>query len=153
MTDQPVQAGPPETSIELYRRDGEDSRTVWLEQSPEKIAITTQDMGPLVEEMWGDSDYEFWTDIRREAYGSLLNVLMADLLRADANATETVRNLCRENGLDHQWRTWAQIPPQAHDTLLALLLTQRYRNDSKATDNLRTLCQEHDIAHTWQSWA
>jgi hypothetical protein len=50
-----------QNSVELYRQEGENFRSVRATLAEDKFTFDTQDMGKLVEEMWGDSDYEFWT--------------------------------------------------------------------------------------------
>jgi hypothetical protein len=58
-------------SMELYRQEGENFRSVRATLEDDKFTFDTQDMGKLVEEMWGDSDYEFWTIVPKEAWGHL----------------------------------------------------------------------------------
>jgi len=57
-------------SEEIYRQEGENFRSVMITlEADGSLQIDTQDMGPLVEEVWGDSDYEFWRRIPPEAAG------------------------------------------------------------------------------------
>jgi hypothetical protein len=48
-------------TTEIYRQDGENFRSIMLTLEPNgTIMVDTQDMGPLVQQVFGDSDYEFW---------------------------------------------------------------------------------------------
>jgi hypothetical protein len=64
-------------------------------------------MGPLVKEMWDDEDYEFWVTVPRDAWGPLLLALIRVHYGGRADATDRLRDLCRENGIDHEWDSWA----------------------------------------------
>jgi hypothetical protein len=51
-------------SAELYRQAGDNFRSVRLSvYSDGSVRLDAQDMGKVVEEVWGDDDYEFWVDV------------------------------------------------------------------------------------------
>jgi hypothetical protein len=56
---EPAQPG----SVELYRQEGTDFRSVQLYVRSDGVRLVVQDMGPLVERTRGDADYEFWVDV------------------------------------------------------------------------------------------
>ncbi len=39
------------------------------------LLLSGQDLGPFVEEHWGDSDYEYWVTVKREHLGRLAALL------------------------------------------------------------------------------
>ncbi len=50
----------PPYSTELYRQEGVQFRSVRLSVEDDgSVRLDTQDMGELVEQTWGDEDYEF----------------------------------------------------------------------------------------------
>jgi hypothetical protein len=53
-------------TIEIARQDGTEFRSVRLTPRDDgEIKMDAQDMGPTVETIWGDTDYEFWVRIAR----------------------------------------------------------------------------------------
>lgn len=91
---------------ELYREEGKHFRSVYARLDEEQFRIDTQDMGPLVEEVWGDSDYEFWTIVPKEAWGDLLMALAREFFGDDEKATDRLRDICRKHGVRHEWDSW-----------------------------------------------
>lgn len=94
-------------SVELFRQEGENFRSVRATLEDGKLTIDTQDMGPLVEEFWGDSDYEFWTIVPKEAWGELLMALSIEFFANDPNATDRLRDICIAHGVPHERGSWA----------------------------------------------
>lgn len=92
--------------IELHREDSENSRSVRARLDDGEFRIETRDAGPLVEKVWGDSDYEYWTAVPKEHWGRLLMALAKELFREDAEATERLRELCRRHGVGHVRDHW-----------------------------------------------
>ena len=91
---------------ELYRDDGTHFRSVSARLDDDQFRIDTQDMGPTVEEVWGDADYEFWTTVPKEARGQLLMALAREFLVGDAKATDRLRDICIKHGVQHTWDHW-----------------------------------------------
>ena len=45
---------------EIFRQEGDKFRSICVTLEPDgTLMLDAQDMGPLVKEVWGDSDYEF----------------------------------------------------------------------------------------------
>ena len=91
---------------ELYREDGVHFRSVYARLEGDQFRIDTQDMGPTVEEVWGDADYEFWTTVPKEAWGQLLMALAQEFFGGDAKATDRLRDICLKHGVPHTWDHW-----------------------------------------------
>ena len=94
-------------SVELYRQEGKNFRSVRATLEEGKFTIDTQDMGPLVEEFWGDSDYEFWTIVPKEAWGQLLMALSIEFFANDPRATDRLRDICATHGVPYERGSWA----------------------------------------------
>ena len=94
-------------SVELYRQEGENFRSVRATLEDDKFTIDTQDMGKAVEEIWGDSDYEFWTIVPKEAWGQLLMALSIEFFGNDPRATDRLRDICAIHGVPYEWGSWA----------------------------------------------
>lgn len=93
-------------TIELYRHDGKQFRSVYARLEEDKFRIDTQDMGPTVEEIWGDADYEFWTNVPRKAWGDLIMALVNEFLSGDEHATDRLRDICQKHNVEHEWNQW-----------------------------------------------
>lgn len=94
-------------SYELYREDGKNFRSVRVGIRDEKLMVDTQDMGQATEAAWGDSDYEFWTTVRKEHWGDLLVALIREFLADEPRATDRLREICQEHDVPHEWDSWA----------------------------------------------
>lgn len=93
---------------ELYRRDGEEYRSVrvtWYKDG--SLSVHGHDMGPIVEKVWGDSDYEYWTRIPPEAFAKLAFALIRRHYMGRERAVEEIRDLCAEADVPHKFDTWA----------------------------------------------
>lgn len=96
-----------QNSVELYRQEGENFRSVRATLAEDKFTFDTQDMGKLVEEMWGDSDYVFWTIVPKEAWGQLLMALSIEFFANDPQATDRLHDICIAHGIPHERGRWA----------------------------------------------
>ena len=96
-----------QTYVEIYRQEGKNFRSVCARLEEDKFTLDTQDMGPLVEEFWGDSDYEFWTIVPKEAWGQLLMALSIEFFATDPKAPDRLRDICIAHGVPHKWDSWA----------------------------------------------
>ena len=94
-------------SIEIYRHEGENFRSVCARLEDETFTIDTQDMGELVREFWGDGDYEFWTIVPKSAWGQLLMALSIEFLSNDPHATDRLRDICHQHGVPCERGSWA----------------------------------------------
>jgi len=93
------------SSHELYRHEGKNFRSVYARVGPDDFRIDTQDMGPTTEEVWGDSDYEFWTKVPKAAWGDLLIALAKEFL-SNEEATDRLKEICQAHGVEHEWDCW-----------------------------------------------
>ncbi len=93
-------------SDELYRHEGENSRSVRVGVDGDTLKVDTLDMGPVTREVWGASDYEFWTSIEREHWGPLAIALIKEHLGGEARATDRLREICEKHGVPHVWDRW-----------------------------------------------
>lgn len=85
---------------ELFRRDGDNFRSIRVTLEPDgTLMLDAQDMGKLVQEIWGDSDYEFWCRVPPEAAGKLAFVLLKKLYAGREQAVDELRALCAAEGV------------------------------------------------------
>jgi hypothetical protein len=97
-----------ETSIELARDDGPEFRSVRLTVGDDgAIRMDAQDMGPTVEQVWGDGDYEFWVHVRKEAVGALAFALLREKFSGQRGAVDAFRDFCKTHGIEHEFGNWA----------------------------------------------
>lgn len=93
-------------SVELYRQEGSNFRSVRVRIEGDELILDTQDMGEVTESVWGDADYEFWTSVRREHWGDLLVALVVEYMSGRPDATDRLRDICREHDVPHVWDSW-----------------------------------------------
>ncbi len=93
-------------NYELFKADGEPSRYVSVRLSDTSFQIYTQDLGKSVEETFGDADYEFWTEVPREAWGQLLVAMAIELYEGKRDATDQLEALCKRHDIPHRWASW-----------------------------------------------
>jgi hypothetical protein len=98
----------PETySAELYRQEGENFRSVRLTvHSDGSVRLDAQDMGKVVEEMWGDDDYEFWVDVPATALHKLVFALIREKYLGRSGSVDEFRAFCAAQGIEHKWDSW-----------------------------------------------
>jgi hypothetical protein len=85
---------------EIFRQEGESFRSVCVTLEPDgTLMLDAQDMGPLVKEVWGDSDYEFWCRVPPAAVGKLAFVLLKKLYAGREQAVDEMRTLCAAEGI------------------------------------------------------
>jgi hypothetical protein len=95
-------------SAELYRKEGAEFRSVRLTVKPDgSVLLDAQDMGKSVEEIWGDTDYEFWVDVPATAIRKLVFALLRDRYAARSGAVDEFNKFCKTEGIDHEWGNWA----------------------------------------------
>jgi hypothetical protein len=87
-------------SEEIFRQEGENFRSIMVTLEADGVLqVDAQDMGPLVKEVWGDSDYEFWCRIPPEAIGKLAYALIRKHYAGREQAVDEIRALCSEAGV------------------------------------------------------
>ena len=95
-------------SEEIFRKEGENFRSIMINLEPDgTLMLDAQDMGPLVQQVWGDSDYEFWRRVPPEAMGKLALVLMKKLYAGREQVVDEFRGLCAAEGIPHQSGSYA----------------------------------------------
>ncbi len=94
-------------STELYRREGDNFRSVRLSVGADgAVKLDTQDMGKIVEEIWGDSDYEFWIDVPASALPKLAFALLREKYAGRDKAVDEFRAFCKQEEIEHEWDSW-----------------------------------------------
>ena len=94
-------------STELYRQEGSNFRSVRLFVNADaSVRFEAQDMGKSVEEVWGDSDYEFWVDVPATALRKLTFILLREKYAGRSGAVDEFRELCKREGIEHEWDSY-----------------------------------------------
>jgi hypothetical protein len=97
-----------ELAVELFRDDSHNFRSIRLEVKKDgSVKIDAQDMGKLVEGTWGDSDYEFWVEVKRKEIPKLLFALLKEKYKNVEDAVDDFGAFCKENDIEHTWDSWA----------------------------------------------
>ena len=87
-------------NAEIFRQEGDNFRSVCVTLEVDgTLMLDAQDMGPLVKEIWGDSDYEFWCRVPPEAAGKLAFVLLKKLYAGREQAVDELRAFCAAEGV------------------------------------------------------
>lgn len=95
-------------SEEIFRKEGENFRSIIATlEADGTLKLGAQDMGPLVKEVWGDSDYEFWCRIPAEAAGRLAYALLRKLYANREQAVDELRALCAAENIPHENGSYA----------------------------------------------
>ena len=79
------------------------------------LSISGQDLGPYVEEVWGDSDYEYWYSFDQEGTSQLMSAIHGEndpeaaLLRefSGESGCRRLREVCRKNGIEYKFHSYA----------------------------------------------
>jgi hypothetical protein len=94
-------------STELYRQEGDNFRSVRLSITADGSArLDAQDMGKLVDELWGDSDYEFAVDVPATALRKLAFSLLREKYTGSSGAVDEFRAFCKREDIEHEWNSW-----------------------------------------------
>ncbi len=126
-------------SIELYLQEADNFRSVRLAVHADgSVRLDAQDMGKLVEEVWGDTDYEFCVDVPATALRKLAFILLRERYAGRSGAVDEFRAFCKREGIEH---------------LAFILLRERYAGRSGAVDEFRAFCKREGIEHEWNSYA
>jgi hypothetical protein len=94
-------------SAELYRQEGTGFRSVRLTVKPDgSVLMDAQDMGKSVDEIWGDSDYEFWVDVPASAIRKLVFALLRDRYAGRPGAVDELNAFCEKEAIERTWDSW-----------------------------------------------
>ena len=95
-------------SIELYLQEADNFRSVRLAVHADgSVRLDAQDMGKLVEEVWGDTDYEFCVDVPATALRKLAFILLRERYAGRSGAVDEFRAFCKREGVEHKWNSYA----------------------------------------------
>jgi hypothetical protein len=94
--------------IEIARREGTEFRRVDLMLKDDgSIVLEGQDMGPAVEQVWGDTDYEYWVRVAPPALPKLAFELLAEKFAGQLDAVQAFRDWCRTRAVEHEFGNYA----------------------------------------------
>lgn len=87
---------------------------VWASIRDGRLEIAGQDLGPLVEKIWGDTDYEYWYNFSREDTAKLLRLIKGKRKPAKALVREFsgergcryMAKLCEANGIKFEFSSY-----------------------------------------------
>lgn len=97
-----------EETIELARQEGTEFRSVRLAlEGDGAVRLEAQDMGPSVEKIWGDSDYEFWVRVAPSSLSKLAFELLREKFAGQLRAVDAFRDWCKTHGVEHEFGSWA----------------------------------------------
>lgn len=79
-----------------------------------RLSLSCQDLGPAVEEFWGDEDYEYWYTFGQEATAKLLTVINgtedpeAAIFRnfSGPEGCRKLRALCYKEGIKYRFDSY-----------------------------------------------
>ena len=95
-------------TTELARQEGTEFRSVRLSLEDDgAIRLEAQDRGPLVEQVWGDSDYEFWVSVAPASLPKLAFELLREKFAGQPGAVDAFRQWCKDHGVEHAFDSWA----------------------------------------------
>ncbi len=90
-------------STELHRQEGDPFRSVRLSINADgSVRLDAQ----AVEEVWGDSDYEFWVDVPAKALRKLLFALLREKYAGREGAVDEFRAFCKREAIEHEWDSY-----------------------------------------------
>jgi hypothetical protein len=70
------------------------------------LRLEGDDVGQRVQEIWGDSDYEYWVDVPASEIGRLVLLLLKEKYDGDTEAVSKFRTFCESNGIAHSFFNW-----------------------------------------------
>lgn len=93
--------------VEIFEDRGETSRFTHAEIDDKgKLTLYTTDIGKMAEEVWGDSDYEFWVTVLPEHKDKLLLALIEKLYGGHFSAVDEFRDFLEAKGIPHKFENW-----------------------------------------------
>lgn len=91
----------------IATREGEEKTSIDLALTAGGgIELSGHDLGPLVQRMQGDGDYEYGIRIRPEDIGHLVFALIAEHYGGDLEAVARVRDLALKYGIEVNSWEW-----------------------------------------------
>jgi hypothetical protein len=96
-----------EERAELARQEGAELRVTSVSLLADgSVRLAGFDMGPAVEEFWGDEDYEFWVRVPTEAVARLGFLLLREKYAGCADAVARFREFCEQHKIAHEFDNW-----------------------------------------------
>jgi hypothetical protein len=93
--------------IEIARQEGTEFRSVRLALEDDgAIRMDAQDIGPIVTQIWGDDDYEFWVRVPSALVSKLAFELLREKFAGQLDAVDSFRNWCKTRGVEHEFDSW-----------------------------------------------
>lgn len=94
--------------MQLALRDEEEFTSIDLVLKDDgTLDLSGQDMGPIVRQVWGDSDYEYGVRIAAADLPRLAFALIAEHYRGDLSAVQKVRELAERHNINPEYWDWA----------------------------------------------
>lgn len=94
--------------IEIARQEGAEFRRVDLVLEDDgAIVLEGQDIGPAVEAVWGDTDYEYRTRVAPPALSKLAFELLREKFAGRLDAVAAFRDWCRAHDVEHEFGNYA----------------------------------------------
>jgi hypothetical protein len=109
---------------------------VYIDAETGDLVFDGQDIGPLVEEWFGDSDYEYWLVVKSISKPAVMAALTQEQGRKGVAGAAPARP-----------------PDMPDDELLLALIAERYRDDLCAVSRFRAWCEDHNIPTEFSSYA
>lgn len=94
-------------SFEVARQNGPESRSILIEfPASGTVRMSAQDMGPFVQTVMGDEDYEFWVDVDCSALPKLAALLLQEKYKDNLQAVSDFRVFCEREQIQHKYMTF-----------------------------------------------
>ena len=94
--------------IEIARQEGRQFRRVDLMLNDDgAVVMEGQDMGPAVEAVWGDTDYEYWVRVAPSSLSKLAIELLREKFAGRLDAVTAFRDWCKAHGVEHEFGNYA----------------------------------------------
>ena len=98
-----------EKTMEIFRDDGMNFTSIRANFNNDgALSIDGQDMGPLVEQFWGDDDYEYFLSIPKKSIEMFLLYLMKLAFNTEKKITfGDCKEILEVNNIEHDFNWWA----------------------------------------------
>jgi hypothetical protein len=91
----------------LFKQEGDKARAVDLSVKADgSLRMLAHDMGKLVQEVWGEDEYEYWVDVPAAAVQELAFVLLRAAFSGRERAVDEFRAFCEEEKIEHTFANW-----------------------------------------------
>ncbi len=95
--------------MEIFREDGIEFTSIRTNFGADgTLSINGQDMGPMVEQFWGDDDYEYFLSIPKKSIEMFLLHLMKLAFNTEKKITfGDCKKILEVNKIEHTFNWWA----------------------------------------------